>query len=496
MKDPSKTYRWMLLLTSLVTIGFLIAAAVRENFQAEWQRIQRTYRGMLREKATDKRGRELFENFRIELRQVSLPQLGTVDRCVSCHVGIDDPRMAHARQPFATHSGNILDKHPVDKFGCTICHRGQGAATSFNEAKGEEAFWDYPLLPPELTESSCIACHDPMKLPEGQVSRLTKGMSLYREKGCGSCHKLGGRGGVLGPALDTEGAKTRHQLIMTNLKPPHTTWRWHAAHFRDPGSVVDGSQMKNPTVTASESLALTTYMLSLWQRDVPESYVAPDKIEQKYVALHPQSLSGEQVYSQYCVACHGDGTFGRWDKTFRRFIPAIRGESLLSTATPQYLETNIARGRPGTQMPAWEPQAGGLQTAEIAAVQEYLRRGSPDQASPPAAPGAARGDGRRGAALFLANCAGCHGPGGRGGQAPEIGNPVFARAASDEFIVTTIRNGRRGTAMPSFQRPGATGLADSQIGDLLAFIRSLNTSPSSAGTEKTDTQAKPSGGAQ
>lgn len=49
-------------------------------------------------------------------------------------------------------------------------------------------------------------------------------MKLCQEKSCGSCHKLGGRGGVLGPALDNEGAKTQHQLIMSNLKPPHTTW--------------------------------------------------------------------------------------------------------------------------------------------------------------------------------------------------------------------------------------------------------------------------------
>ena len=40
---------------------------------------------------------------------------------------------------------------------------------------------------------------------------------------------------------------------------------------------------------------------------------------------------------------------------------------------------------------------------------------------------------------------------GRGGVAPEIGNPVFQQAATDEFIVPTIRNGRRSAAMPSFQ---------------------------------------------
>ena len=477
MKDPSKFHRWLLLCASLVTVGFLVAAAIRENYLAEWQAIQRSYRNLLREKATDKHGRELFETFRIELRQVSLPQLGTVDRCVSCHVGIDNPRMASARQPFAAHPGNILDKHPADRFGCTICHHGQGAATSFNEAKAEEVDWEYPLLPPELTESSCFSCHDPDRLPENQASRLTEGIKLYQQKSCGSCHKLCGRGGILGPALDNEGAKTRHQLIMTNLKLPHTTSRWHLAHFRDPGAVVDKSQMKNPNVTGGEALALSVYMLSLWQRDVPASYLAPDKIEQKARALHPQALTGEQIYRQYCFACHGEGTYGRWDKIFKRFIPAIRGISLLTAATREYLEINISKGRPGTQMPSWEAQAGGLQSEEIAAVQDFLRIGSPAPPSAAALPGVTRGDAARGGALFHGNCAGCHGHMGRGGLAPEIGNPTFCLAASDEFIVTTIRNGRKGAAMPSFQRPGETGLGDNEIGGLLAYIRSLNAPP-------------------
>jgi cbb3-type cytochrome c oxidase subunit III len=457
-----------------VTIGFLIAAAIRENYLAEWQTLQRSYWDLLRSKATDKHGSDLFRTFRIELRQVSLPRFDTVDRCVTCHVGIDDPRMVGVRQPFAVHPGKVLDNHPADRFGCTICHHGQGAATSFNEAKAVEADWEYPLLPPELTESSCTPCHDPARLPSAQVSRLLEGMELYQNKGCGSCHKLGGRGGTLGTALDGEGAKTRHQLIMSNLKPPYTTWRWHQAHFRDPGAVVDASQMKNPTVTESEALSLTVYMLSLWRRDVPESYLAPDKIEQKARVLHPQALAGEEVYRQYCLACHGEGTYGRWDKIFKRFIPAVRGASLLATATPQYLQYNISKGRPGTQMPAWEAQAGGLQPEEIAAVRDYLRTGSSGQAVPASMPAIARGDGAKGAVLFMRNCMGCHGPGGRGGMAPEIGNPTFNFSASDEFIVTTIRNGRKGAAMPSFQRPGATGLEDSEIGDLLAFIRSLS----------------------
>ena len=471
MKDPSRIYRWLLLVASLVTIAFLVGAAVHENYLAQWKVVQREYRDILRQRATDDRGRELLAKFRIEMKQASIPALGTVDRCVVCHNGVDDPRMTDVEQPHRTHPGHILDKHPVDRFGCTVCHHGQGAALTFREAKADDVFWDYPLLPPEMTEATCVTCHDAERLPSDQIPLLTAGMKLYQQKSCGSCHKLNGRGGGLGPPLDNEGAKTKHQLIMTNLKPPHTTWSWQLAHFRDPAGIVAGSQMRNPTVTRQEAVALTVFVLSQWKRDVPESYLAPDKIEQKFRALHPTPLTGEQVYQQFCTSCHGTGTYTRWDKKFARFIPAIRGVSLTSAASREYLQTNIEQGRPSTQMPAWGPHAGGLLPEEIAGVVEYLRSGA--TSVPGVSPLTVRGNSGNGLSVFLRNCAGCHGMNGRGGIAPEIGNPVFQRAATDEFIVRTIRSGRTGTAMPAFQRPEAPALTDQDIADVVAFLRTL-----------------------
>jgi mono/diheme cytochrome c family protein len=478
MRDPSTKYRWLLLGTSLLTIGYLVAAAVRENFLAEWYGLQKQYRTILDSKATDNRGRAIARDFRIELKQVSIPQLKAVDRCVSCHNGIDDPRMTDVPVPHAVHPGDILKNHPVDRFGCTVCHQGQGPATTFEDAKAVEAYWDYPLLDRNLTQSSCLACHDADQLPPQQVALLLEGKKIYQEKSCGSCHKLGGRGGTLGPVLDNEGAKTRHQLILTNLPPPHSTWNWQEAHFRDPNGIVAGSQMKNPALSEPQVLALTVYMLAQRQRDVPESYLSADKLEEKVRRLHPQPMTGEQVYHQYCMACHGEGSYGRWDKTFRRFVPAIRGVSLQATADREYLKAQIINGRPGTQMPPWGKQAGGLLPGEIDALLDYIQPPGTSRLSKitlHAASVPPRGGPKRGSALFTSYCSGCHGLAGHGGLAPEIANPVFQRAASDEFIVTTIRNGRRGSAMPSFQPQiaGARMLSDADLDDLLAFIRTL-----------------------
>ena len=123
---------------------------------------------------------------------------------------------------------------------------------------------------------------------------------------------------------------------------------------------------------------------------------------------------------------------------------------------------------------------------------EYLR------ASAPAAPSMTaltlRGDANRGLSLFLRNCAGCHGMNGRSGIAPEIGNPIFQQAASDEFIVRTIRNGRIGTAMPAFQRPEAPALGDQDIADVLAYLRTLTGHKSQKAMAQNNTPAPPAGG--
>ena len=163
-----------------------------------------------------------------------------------------------------------------------------------------------------------------------------------------------------------------------------------------------------------------------------------------------------------------------------------------ATADRAYLEAQIENGRPGTQMPAWGKQAGGLLPEEISAVLDYLQ--APDArhaaiANAKTVPVPPRGDPVRGAALYSEYCSGCHGIAGHGGIAPELANPVFQKAACDEFIVTTIRNGRRNTAMASFQArtSGALGFSDSQLGDLLAFLRTLGTRPASLSATANET---------
>ncbi len=108
-----------------------------------------------------------------KIQQISLPDLlinynfkevPRYDRCTTCHLGIDRPgydkdakghdmaavfkshpfladgATAISPQGQVVPAGLYLDSngpHPINKFGCTICHGGQGSGTSFTYASHE-----------------------------------------------------------------------------------------------------------------------------------------------------------------------------------------------------------------------------------------------------------------------------------------------------------------------------------------------------------------------
>ncbi len=59
-----------------------------------------------------------------------------VDRCTTCHLGIDQKGFENASQPFRTHPKLELflsptSPHPLEKVGCTVCHGGGGHSGGF-----------------------------------------------------------------------------------------------------------------------------------------------------------------------------------------------------------------------------------------------------------------------------------------------------------------------------------------------------------------------------
>ena len=70
---------------------------------------------------------------------VNFKTVAKMDRCTTCHLGIDKKGFEKYPQPFTTHPN--LDAylggkspHPIDRIGCTVCHDGMGQSVSFTDA--------------------------------------------------------------------------------------------------------------------------------------------------------------------------------------------------------------------------------------------------------------------------------------------------------------------------------------------------------------------------
>jgi cytochrome c oxidase cbb3-type subunit 3 len=80
--------------------------------------------------------------------------------------------------------------------------------------------------------------------------------------------------------------------------------------------------------------------------------------------------------------------------------------------------------------------------------------------------------------LYRTNCAGCHGPHGRGGAAIELANPMYLAVADDVVIRRATADGIAGTPMPAFAGRSGGMLTDEQIDAIVNGIRTHWTKPS------------------
>lgn len=82
------------------------------------------------------------------------------------------------------------------------------------------------------------------------------------------------------------------------------------------------------------------------------------------------------------------------------------------------------------------------------------------------------GDVSRGKQLFQDNCAVCHGANAEGRVGARLAKD-FPGIRVDALLQETISNGVQGSVMPAWSQAKGGPLNDQQIGDLVAFIRSL-----------------------
>jgi hypothetical protein len=127
---------------SILALALILAAEWQANTPS-WKTYQRNFLQIEAQDEPNAAAKSAVLATPLEIHQVMLTGLQRVDRCTTCHLGVDDPTLKNAPEPFRYHAN--LGPHIPSKFGCTICHGGQGLATDKQSAHGNVAFWQTPL---------------------------------------------------------------------------------------------------------------------------------------------------------------------------------------------------------------------------------------------------------------------------------------------------------------------------------------------------------------
>lgn len=207
---------------------------------------------------------------------------------------------------------------------------------------------------------------------------------------------------------------------------------------------------------------------------------------------------GSQIYDANCAVCHGSEGQGRLGANLSAAFPSINPSA--------FLREVIARGVPGSAMPAWSQAHGGpLTEAEIDDVVAFVdslsggRSPMAPTATPlpvtpvPTVPGSS-GDPTQGRVLFIENCAMCHGEQGQGRLGANL-DKAFASINPQQFVRATVANGVEGTAMPAWSQANDGPLSETQIDDISAYIISLGGASGNATTPQEPQPTSTSSGA-
>ncbi|MCF8067123.1 MAG: cytochrome c [Desulfobacterales bacterium] len=296
----------LLYISSIIIIIFSGLYLYQENIAPEWRSHQLTYIDMLEEKS-DPETIQASYSFPVKLRQIYLPEMNRVDRCVSCHVTMEDPRFEKEENPLMAHPGEYLEKHDPEKYGCTICHDGQGRAVNWKDAAADEpdVYWTTPILRKPFLEANCYHCHvDLLK----ETPYYSLGKQYFETGGCLGCHKRDGKGGYLGPELRGLGdassyikfpVKDFNQNTFTQLNyNRNLAYIFESVRF--PGAQPEETLMFDFKFSDEDARAITVYIKSLTA--YPDG---TQRLSQKPVSALPFIKKGQETFHLYCTACHG-----------------------------------------------------------------------------------------------------------------------------------------------------------------------------------------------
>lgn len=442
--------KYLLMLSSIGVFLLLVIAAVSENFYKEWHGIQQSAK--TQEGAID-----------LRLRQIVNPNLKVTDRCVTCHVGMaPGEQITSALKVAAVHPPVV---HSPTEIGCTVCHGGQGQATTKEDAHGTIEFWTEPMLPAKYAQASCGTCHTPLNVPN--LPTLETSRKTFERLDCYACHRLDGRGGTIRPGGNVTGMEGP-DLSHVGLKGYKTDW--YATHLQK-SQQEDVWKNSFREISETDRNTLKTFL--------DTQMGAPKLIEAK-----------AQFNTVGCAGCHVVGNFGGdagvnlsvsgFKDPNQLNFRSVHGEHTLSNWIAAHFRSPVSTVA-GSQMPAL-----GLNENQIDLLTLYTlslrRRTLPDLYLPKDRVKAMRFGVREflndGQTIYTAVCASCHGANGQGNRFPElvpnpsITNPDFLELASDDYLFAAIQKGRPGRPMLAWGEK-ENGFTADEMKSLIAYIRGL-----------------------
>jgi len=265
----------------LLLISLAIAPA--KNYFSEWRHYQNQYLALIRGRGD---AVTLQRHFHGGIQQIWLPQLGAVDRCTTCHVGLKETSLADVTtQPFREHP---VIPHTADQLGCVMCHRGQGPATTVEEAHRSTLAWEQPILPAKYVQASCGQCH---RAPLTGTPQLNLGRNLLGRYGCVHCHTIKlPEGGVIKPSDDPPSLE--HVA-------DKTTREWIYAWLKDPQAYAVTATMPNFKLSDADARDVSAFLIA---NSTP---IAGDTAPVAKNQKEADPTAGASLYGEsFCASCH------------------------------------------------------------------------------------------------------------------------------------------------------------------------------------------------
>lgn len=432
------------LLALSAALTLLLAYSVASEYGASWRRIQSEYAALVSEQ-----GGVAPAGWRIEQKTVIVNNRLLLDRCETCHQGIQNPNAVDFPQPLSTHpplldaSGEPIEGHDLGTLGCVSCHGGNGRGLTVEDAHGLHSHWLQPLRVGKWIQASCYQCHDTNVSDLAGAEDLARGRRLFQEMACWACHTIDGVSeGKVGPLLTAVGDRLSPDRIRTSIVDP-----------KDAGRQPD-SAMPRFDLTDDDVDGLTIFLAGQRRLRIVDQKL-PATIARLDVAIDASATEAERGEALFavrgCGGCHSlrtgpDALFGGRKCPELTYAGRMRGKD--------YIEKHLVdpkRDVADSIMPPFD----FLPEAERGAIVAYLMSSS-------YVPAAEEGlsPEQVAARQFGALCASCHGETGNGlGPIAAALDPKpknfqkkgFVAAYADRFA-GRILGGVPGTAMPPWEK--------------------------------------------